>query len=96
MQELSAANEPVSITVQGSGSMVAMTDTMYRALIAALARAEHAAGFGGVLLIDRLSAQFDDLVSAMNQPGTAQTALTTLFGDPAGLNETYAPGTTEH
>ena len=93
LSELTETSEAVAVQVQGVGSMVTLSRRRYDEIVAMVN------GLGPEPEDDdftrALGARFDALVATMNQPGAGEAVDAALFADPADLNASYRPGTTE-
>jgi hypothetical protein len=93
LRALVAKGQAVAVKVQGQGAMVTLSQHQYDEMVELIRRLQVDTSDDG--FTRTLSRRFDDLVATMNKPGAAQTTDQALFGDPATLNSSYRPGTTE-
>ena len=88
-----ATAQAVMVKIQGHGAMVTVSQRQYDEIVDLIHRLHQDAARDD--FTQTLGQRFDALVAGMNQPGVARATEATLFGDPASLNKTYHPGTTE-
>lgn len=93
LRQITATAEAVTVKVQGQGAMVTLSQHQYDEMVQLIRRIQEEKSEDG--FPQMLSQQFDQLVAGMNRPEAAQATEAALFGDPAALNKTYRPGTTE-
>jgi len=93
MQRILANAQAVMVKIQGQGAMVTVSQRQYDEMVDLIHRLRP--DKAGDDFTQALSQRFDALVAGMNQPGVAQATEAALFGNPASLNKSYRPGTTE-
>lgn len=93
LRQITATAQAVAVKVQGQGAMVTISQRQYDEVVELIRRIQAEQSEDG--FAQMLSQQFDELVTGMNRPGAAEAAEAALFGDPAALNKTYRPGSTE-
>ncbi len=89
LRELVESGRPVAVTVQGQGTMVALSQRQYDEMVD-LIRQQQAED----ALTRALAERFDVLTTQMNRPGNREATETALFAEPEALNASYRPGET--
>lgn len=93
LRQIMGTAEAVAVKIQGQGAMVTLSQQQYDEMVALIRQIKEGQSEDG--FTQTLSERFDDLVASMNRPGALQATEAVLFSDPASLNKTYRPGTTE-
>ena len=90
LRKLVEAGRPVTVTVQGQGAMVALSQQQYDEMVRQIRQLEAEDAF-----TQALSRRFDTLMAQMNGVNSRQATQAALFGEPDALNASYRPGDTE-
>lgn len=93
LQRILSMTQAIAVKVQGQGAMVTLSQGQYDEMVALIRRLQ--AADGDQSFVQALGERFDSLTASMNRPGAAEATESALFADPASLNRTYRPGTTE-
>ena len=93
LQGIIATAQAVLVKIQGHGAMVTVSRRQYDEIVDLIHLLQQ--DRAGDDFTQDLGRRFDALVAAMNQSGAVRKTEAALFGDPASLNKTYHPGTTE-
>ncbi len=94
LRKLVEAGRPVTVTVQGQGAMVALSQQQYDEMVRQIRQLE-AEDTSEDAFTQALSRRFDTLVAQMNGTNSRQATEAALFGEPDALNASYRPGDTE-
>ena len=94
LRQLVEDGQPVAVTVQGQGSMVALSQQQYDEMVRQIQRLKTEETSEDAFT-QALSRRFDTLMAQMNRAGSRQAIEAALFGDPDTLNASYRPGDTE-
>ena len=94
LQRILSMTQAIAVKVQGQGAMVTLSQGQYDEMVTLIRRLQAADGDRDFMQ-QALGERFDALTASMNRPGAAEATEAALFADPASLNRTYKPGTTE-
>ncbi len=93
LQKILETTQAVAINIQGQGAMVTVSKRQYDEMVDLIRKIQEEQSEDG--FIESLTHRFDGLIARMNRSGAAKATDGALFGDPASLNKSYRPGTTE-
>jgi hypothetical protein len=93
LQRIMATAQAVMVKIQGHGAMVTVSQRQYDEMVDLIHRLRQDPSRDD--FTQALGQRFDALVAGMNQPDAVRVTEATLFVEPASLNKTYQPGTTE-